>query len=67
MTTEETNDGCTPSFSKAGLERSVSAPAPKKGLTFRKGKREANVHAVKDGIVFYGVYLDGTNEERTDK
>lgn len=41
--------------STVGLERI----APKKGLTFRKGKREANVHDVKDGIVFYGVYLDG--------
>ena len=25
----------------------VRAPAPRKGLTFRKGKREANVHEVK--------------------
>lgn len=41
--------------STVGLERI----APKKGLTFRKGKRESNVHDVKDGIVFYGVYLDG--------
>ncbi len=40
-------------------ENSVRALAPTKGLTFRKGKREANVHDVKDGIVFYGVYLDG--------
>ena len=41
------------------VDRNVRAPAPTKGLTFRKGKREANVHDVKDGIVFYGVYLDG--------
>lgn len=41
------------------LDRCVRAPAPTKGLTFRKGKREANVHDVRDGIVFYGVYLDG--------
>lgn len=34
-------------------------PAPTAGLTFRKGTREANVHAVNDGIVYYGVYLDG--------
>ena len=37
----------------------IGPVAPKKGLTFRKGKRESNVHDVKDGIVFYGVYLDG--------
>ena len=43
----------------SAVDRSVRAPAPTKGLTFRKGKREANVHDVKDGIVFYGVYLDG--------
>lgn len=41
------------------VDRNVRAPAPTKGLTFRNGKREANVHEVKDGIVFYGVYLDG--------
>lgn len=41
------------------VDRSVRAPAPTKGLTFRKGKREASVHDVKDGIVFYGVYWDG--------
>ena len=41
------------------LEASVRALTPTKGLTFRKGKREANVHEVNDGIVFYGVYLDG--------
>ncbi len=34
-------------------------PAPTKGLTFRKGKREANVHQVRDGTVFYGIYIDG--------
>ena len=39
------------------VDRCVRAPA--KGLTYRKGKREANVHDVKDGIVYYGVYLDG--------
>ena len=43
----------------SAVDRCVRAPAPTKGLTFRKGKREANVHDVKDGIVFYGVYLDG--------
>lgn len=43
----------------SAVDRCVRAPAPTKGLTFRKGKREANVHEVKDGIVFYGVYLDG--------
>ena len=37
----------------------ASVPAPTRGLTFRKGRREANVHAVKDGIVFYAIYLDG--------
>lgn len=41
------------------LEASVRALEPTKGLTYRKGKREANVHDVKDGVVFYGVYLDG--------
>ena len=43
----------------SAVDRCVRAPAPTKGLTFRKGKREANVHDVKNGIVFYGVYLDG--------
>jgi len=43
----------------SAVDRCVRALAPTKGLTFRKGKREANVHDVKDGIVFYGVYLDG--------
>lgn len=32
---------------------------PRKGLTLRYGQREANVHDVKNGIVYYGVYLDG--------
>ena len=43
----------------SAVDRCVRAPAPRKGLTFRKGKREANVHEVKDGIRYYGVYLDG--------
>lgn len=43
----------------SAVDRCVRAPAPRKGLTFRKGKREANVHKVKNGIVYYGVYLDG--------
>ena len=34
----------------SAVDRCVRAPAPRKGLTFRKGKREANVHEVKDGI-----------------
>lgn len=37
----------------------MDVPAPTKGLTFRKGGRESTVHDVKDGIVYYGVYLDG--------
>ncbi len=40
-------------------EKNEMTLIPTKGLTFRKGKREANVHDVKDGIVSYGVYLDG--------
>ena len=34
----------------SAVDRCVRAPAPTKGLTFRKGKREANVHDVRDGI-----------------
>jgi len=30
-----------------------------KGLTFRKGEQEVNVHSCKDGIVYYGHYRDG--------
>lgn len=48
-----------PAAQAGQVERRVSVPPPTKGLTFRNGKREANVHNVKDGIVFYGVYLDG--------
>lgn len=33
--------------------------APPTGFTVRKGPREANVHEVLDGIVYYGIYLDG--------
>lgn len=32
---------------------------PRKGLTLRHGQRESNVHDVKNGVVYYGVYLDG--------
>ncbi|MBL8469683.1 hypothetical protein [Methyloversatilis discipulorum] len=37
----------------------ASELSPMPGLTFRKGKREANVHEVKGGVVYYGMYLDG--------
>ncbi len=37
----------------------TSKDRPVKGLTLRKGNLEANVHCVKDGMVFYGVYKDG--------
>lgn len=30
-----------------------------KGLTFRKGNTEANVHDVHDGVVYWARYLDG--------
>lgn len=32
---------------------------PYQGLTVRKGDLEANVHFVRDGEVYYGVYRDG--------
>lgn len=41
------------------VERGGIPPGPTKGLTFRHKKREANVHDVIDGVVYYGVYLDG--------
>lgn len=34
-------------------------PTPVTGLTYRKGRRESNIHAVEDGIVFYAVYYVG--------
>ena len=40
-------------------ERCVSVPPPATGLTIKNGKREANVHHVIDGIVYYGVYIAG--------
>jgi hypothetical protein len=43
------------------FDRVVTVPAPVRGLTIRKGVREANVHEVKDGTVFYGIYLDGND------
>ena len=47
-----------PAGAASGLS-DVLAMTPVKGLTYRKGKREANVHDVRDGIVYFGVYLDG--------
>jgi hypothetical protein len=35
--------------------------APVRGLTYRKGTREANVHEVIDGTVYYGMYEDGSD------
>ncbi|MDY0186191.1 MAG: hypothetical protein RBR43_09980 [Desulfuromonadaceae bacterium] len=35
--------------------------APVRGLTYRKGTREANIHAVLDGTVYYGMYEDGSD------
>ena len=32
---------------------------PYQGLTVRKGELEANVHFVREGEVYYGVYRDG--------
>lgn len=31
---------------------------PVKGFTFCKGDKEANVHCVDDGVVYYGIYFD---------
>lgn len=31
---------------------------PYRGFTARLGKREVNVHFVKDGVVYYGLYDD---------
>jgi hypothetical protein len=36
----------------------VTIPSPYQGLTVRKGDREVNVHSVKDGEVYYGLYVD---------
>ena len=41
------------------FDRLAEVPAPMKGLTFRKGGREANVHDVRGDTVFYGIYQDG--------
>lgn len=35
---------------------------PYKGLTARSGKREINVHEVKDGIVYYGLYDEDADD-----
>lgn len=34
----------------------VPIPHPYRGLTARNGNREVNVHEVKDGVVYYGLY-----------
>lgn len=34
----------------------VTIPHPYRGLTARQGEREVNVHYVKDGTVYYGLY-----------
>jgi len=34
----------------------VPIPFPYRGLTARKGDREVNVHEVREGIVYYGLY-----------
>jgi hypothetical protein len=39
-------------------EETVLIPHPYQGLTVRLGDREANVHEVKDGTVYYGMYRD---------
>jgi hypothetical protein len=40
----------------------VLIPQPYQGLTARLGRREANVHEVKDGIVYYGMYDDDADD-----
>lgn len=47
------------SETNVAVDRRVGAPTPAKGLTFRKGRVEANVHEVRGGRVYYGVYRDG--------
>ena len=59
MTMEQPKTQTSATGGLSAVDRCVRAPAPTKGLTYRKSRREANVHDVKDGIVFYGVYLDG--------
>jgi hypothetical protein len=58
MTMEPMMDVEKPAGGLSALTDVLAIP-PVKGLTYRKGKREANVHDVRDGIVYFGVYLDG--------
>lgn len=55
---EQAMNDAKPAGAASGLS-DVLAMTPVKGLTYRKGKREANVHDVMDEIVYFGVYLDG--------
>jgi hypothetical protein len=41
------------------LPHEILIPHPYKGLTFRKGQREINVHSVDSDTVYYGKYEDG--------
>jgi len=34
----------------------------KTGMTWRRGKREVNIHDVKDGVVYYGLYDDDAHD-----
>jgi hypothetical protein len=40
----------------------VEIPEPYAGLSFRLGRREVNVHEVKDGIVYFGMYCDDAED-----
>ena len=56
---EQLQTKTTPLAACPPLTAVLGAPAPRKGLTFPQGQAQANVHEVKDGIRYYGVYLDG--------
>lgn len=43
-------------------DETVLIPNPYKGLTARLGRREVNVHEVRDGIVYYGLYDDDAED-----
>ena len=40
----------------------VPIPHPYAGLTARQGKREVNVHEVREGVVYYGLYDEDADD-----
>lgn len=46
----------------AAKDETVTIPHPYRGLTARLDRREVNVHEVRDGIVYYGMYDDDADD-----